>query len=85
MLIIIILIVLVGLFFMGAYNKLVSLKNKVMESWSGIDVHVIDLNIRFSRFRGQLPPTWIAPPRIVPFALLIEGLVRSQSDAGRTD
>jgi LemA protein len=25
---------------MGAYNKLVSLKNKVMESWSGIDVQL---------------------------------------------
>ncbi|MFZ1704942.1 MAG: LemA family protein [Saprospiraceae bacterium] len=40
MLIFIILVVLVGLFFMGAYNKLVSLKNKVMESWSGIDVQL---------------------------------------------
>ncbi|MBK8622476.1 MAG: LemA family protein [Saprospiraceae bacterium] len=25
---------------MGSYNKLVSLKNKVMESWSGIDVQL---------------------------------------------
>lgn len=40
MLIVIALVVLVGLFFMGAYNKLVSLKNKVMESWSGIDVQL---------------------------------------------
>ena len=40
MLYVIIFIVLVGLFFMGAYNKLVSLKNKVMESWSGIDVQL---------------------------------------------
>jgi LemA protein len=40
MLIVIALVVLVGLFFMGSYNKLVSLKNKVMESWSGIDVQL---------------------------------------------
>ncbi|MBK6363582.1 MAG: LemA family protein [Saprospiraceae bacterium] len=40
MLYILIFLVLVGLFFMGAYNKLVSLKNKVMESWSGIDVQL---------------------------------------------
>lgn len=40
MLVLVIIIVLVGLFFMGAYNKLVSLKNKVMESWSGIDVQL---------------------------------------------
>lgn len=34
------LILVVGLFLMTSYNKLVSLKNKVLESWSGIDVQL---------------------------------------------
>ena len=39
---VIILLILVGLgfFLMSSYNKLVSLKNKVMEAWSGIDVQL---------------------------------------------
>jgi LemA protein len=35
-----IVLVLVGLVVMSLYNKLVSLKNKVLESWSGIDVQL---------------------------------------------
>lgn len=34
------LILLIGFFLMMSYNKLVSLKNKVLESWSGIDVQL---------------------------------------------
>jgi LemA protein len=34
------LILVIGLFLMTSYNKLVSLKNKVLESWSGIDVQL---------------------------------------------
>lgn len=33
-------LVIVGLIIMSMYNKLVSLKNRVMESWSGIDVQL---------------------------------------------
>lgn len=35
-----IVLVLVGLVVMSLYNKLVSLKNKVLEAWSGIDVQL---------------------------------------------
>lgn len=31
-------LILIAFYFMGAYNKLVALKNKVMEGWSSIDV-----------------------------------------------
>lgn len=34
------LILVIGLILMTSYNKLVSLKNKVLESWSGIDVQL---------------------------------------------
>ena len=40
MLIALIVLVLAGLVVMSLYNKLVSLKNKVLESWSGIDVQL---------------------------------------------
>ncbi len=40
MLIALIVLVVVGLLVMSMYNKLVSLKNKVMEAWSGIDVQL---------------------------------------------
>lgn len=33
-------LVVVGLLFVSMYNKLVSLKNKVLEAWSGIDVQL---------------------------------------------
>jgi LemA protein len=33
-------LVVVGFFLMGSYNKLVSLKNKVLEAWSGIEVQL---------------------------------------------
>lgn len=35
-----IIIVLLGLWVMSMYNKLVSLKNRVLEAWSGIDVQL---------------------------------------------
>jgi len=35
-----IILVVVGLIIMSMYNKLVSLKNRVLESWSGIDVQL---------------------------------------------
>ncbi|MBK9150294.1 MAG: LemA family protein [Saprospiraceae bacterium] len=34
------LILVIGLFLMMSYNKLVGLKNRVLESWSGIDVQL---------------------------------------------
>jgi len=40
MLIALIILVVVGLLIMSMYNKLVSLKNRVMEAWSGIDVQL---------------------------------------------
>ncbi|MBK9256402.1 MAG: LemA family protein [Saprospiraceae bacterium] len=40
MLYLLIVLILIGLFLMSSYNKLVSLKNKVLESWSGIDVQL---------------------------------------------
>lgn len=40
MLIALIVIVVIGLIVMSMYNKLVSLKNKVLEAWSGIDVQL---------------------------------------------
>lgn len=40
MLIALIVLVVVGLLVMSMYNKLVSLKNRVMEAWSGIDVQL---------------------------------------------
>jgi len=33
-------LVVVGFFLVGSYNKLVSLKNKVLEAWSGIEVQL---------------------------------------------
>jgi LemA protein len=35
-----IILVVIGVFLMFSYNKLVSLKNRVLESWSGIDVQL---------------------------------------------
>lgn len=40
MLIALIVLVVVGLLVMSLYNKLVSLKNRVLEAWSGIDVQL---------------------------------------------
>jgi LemA protein len=40
MLIALIVLVVVGLWVMSLYNKLVSLKNRVLEAWSGIDIQL---------------------------------------------
>ena len=40
MLIALIVLVVIGLVVMSMYNKLVSLKNRVLEAWSGIDVQL---------------------------------------------
>jgi len=40
MIIALVILVGLGLFLMMSYNKLVALKNKVMEAWSGIDVQL---------------------------------------------
>ena len=40
MLIALIILVVIGLVVMSMYNKLVSLKNRVLEAWSGIDVQL---------------------------------------------
>ncbi|MGB4957908.1 MAG: LemA family protein [Saprospiraceae bacterium] len=40
MLLILIILVVFGLILMSMYNKLVSLKNRVLEAWSGIDVQL---------------------------------------------
>lgn len=38
--IVVVILVLLGLFIMSYYNKLVKMKNKVQDSWSGIDVQL---------------------------------------------